>query len=142
LEQIPLTRVIARSRLYRSKPLGPQDQPDFINAVAALDTELSPIELLHQLQRIEREHARDRAAARWGPRTLDLDLLNYADLICADPELLLPHPGAHERDFVLVPWCEIAADAVIPGQGRVCELARCCASHGLVSVDSTATQRS
>jgi 2-amino-4-hydroxy-6-hydroxymethyldihydropteridine diphosphokinase len=142
LEHIPGSRVAARSGLYRSRPLGPQDQPDFINAVAALDTELSPVELLRQLQSIELQHGRDRSTGRWGPRTLDLDLLSYADLVRAEPELRLPHPGAHERDFVLVPWCEIAPEAIIPGQGAVCELARRRASHDLVSVDSTPTPRS
>ena len=114
--------VVLRSSLYRSKPMGPADQPDFVNAVVALLTRLPPQELLRRLQAIENEHGRERGAVRWGPRTLDLDLLSYGAVITSSDELELPHPGIAERNFVLLPLGEIAPDLVIPGLGRVADL--------------------
>jgi 2-amino-4-hydroxy-6-hydroxymethyldihydropteridine diphosphokinase len=123
LAALPMTRLLKRSSLYRTKPVGYLDQPEFVNAVAQLETRLGPRELLDALLEIERRHARVRSF-RNAPRTLDLDVLLYDEVISADPELILPHPRMHERAFVLVPLCEIAPDCVIPGKGVVAELAR------------------
>ncbi|HEY1774336.1 MAG TPA: 2-amino-4-hydroxy-6-hydroxymethyldihydropteridine diphosphokinase [Gammaproteobacteria bacterium] len=122
LADIPETRVTARSPLYRSAPLGSQDQPDYINAVAALDTRLAPLELLASLRDIERIHGRVRDGTRWGPRSLDLDLLLYGDVAMDTPELSLPHPGLPERAFVLYPLFDIAPQLAVPGKGTVREL--------------------
>jgi len=126
LGRIPATRCVLRSGLYRNPPLGPADQPDYINAVAGLDTGLAAEALLDALQAIERAHGRVRGAVRWGPRTLDLDLLLYGDRCRDDPRLTLPHPGLHRRAFVLYPLREIAPGLVIPGCGPVEALAACC----------------
>lgn len=123
LDGIRLTRVALRSRLYRNPPMGPAAQPDYVNAVAALDTGLAPQALLEALQEIERAHGRVRGAERWGPRTLDLDLLLYGDLRRDDARLTLPHPGLHRRAFVLYPLREIAPELVVPGRGPVEALA-------------------
>lgn len=109
------TRLVARSPLYGSSPMGPDDQPDYVNAVARLCTGLSPLALLDELQRIEAETGRDRSGERWGPRTLDLDLLLYDDVRRHDERLTLPHPGVTERAFVLVPLADIAPAARLPG---------------------------
>jgi 2-amino-4-hydroxy-6-hydroxymethyldihydropteridine diphosphokinase len=110
-----LGRVTARSRLYSTAPMGYADQPRFVNAVVALETELSARELLDGLLRIEREFGRDRAhAIPNGPRTLDLDILLYGSRILNEPGLEVPHPRLSERAFVLVPLSEIAPDAVVP----------------------------
>jgi 2-amino-4-hydroxy-6-hydroxymethyldihydropteridine diphosphokinase len=119
LKSISSTRVLACSPLYKSAPLGPQDQPDYINAVAALQTSLSPPELLAALRAIESQHGRQRDGSRWGPRTLDLDMLLYGDLQQAMPELTLPHPGLHERAFVLYPLYDVAPELEIPGRGSL-----------------------
>jgi 2-amino-4-hydroxy-6-hydroxymethyldihydropteridine diphosphokinase len=115
--------VVLRSSLYRSKPMGPADQPDFVNAVVALLTRLPPAELLSRLQAIENEHGRERGEVRWGPRTLDLDLLSYGTVITRSDELELPHPGIVERNFVLLPWQEIAPHYHVPGLATVAKLA-------------------
>jgi 2-amino-4-hydroxy-6-hydroxymethyldihydropteridine diphosphokinase len=111
----------ARSSLYMSAPMGPQDQPDFINAVAAVETQLAPLELLASLRSIERRHAR-RRERHWGPRTLDLDLLLYGSETIEHPDLQVPHPGIAGRSFVLLPLREIAPGIEIPGKGKVEEL--------------------
>lgn len=127
LDQIPGTHCVRHSSLYRSAPLGSKDQPAYVNAVAALDTGLAALELLAELQAIEQRQGRVRGAERWGPRTLDLDLLLYGDTRCESEILSLPHPRLHERSFVLYPLYEIAPDIEVPGQGSVRELAeRCC----------------
>lgn len=107
LQTLPLSKLVARSSLYASAPVGPQDQPDFINAVAALQTRLSPLALLDQLQALEQRHRRVRRR-HWGPRTLDLDLLWYAGLTLETPRLRIPHPEMHKRRFVIEPLAEIA----------------------------------
>jgi 2-amino-4-hydroxy-6-hydroxymethyldihydropteridine diphosphokinase len=106
--------VAAASPVYRSDPVGLTDQPPFLNAVAAVDTELEPDALLDVLLAVEAEHGRVRDV-RWGPRTLDLDLVAFADLVRDDPRLTLPHPRAHEREFVLRPLCDIAPDLPLAG---------------------------
>lgn len=122
LARIPSTRLLRHSRLYRTPPWGVADQPDFVNAVAELETRLGPRDLLDALLAIERANGRRRGAERWGPRTLDLDLLAYDDLKCEEAGLTLPHPRIGERAFVLMPLAEIAADLRIPGTGTVREL--------------------
>src|SRR6185369_13670537 len=118
---LPHTRIAARSSFYRSAPVGYQAQPDFVNAVAALDTGLAPGVLLEGLQGIERRHGRERSFPD-APRTLDLDLLLYGEEQIARPGLTVPHPRMHERAFVLRPLAEIAPEALIPGRGRATEL--------------------
>ncbi len=122
LDEIPKTRLVLRSSLYRSTPFGGVEQPDFVNAAAALLTGLAAMDLLTALQAIERRQGRDRDGARWGPRVLDLDLLVYAGATLDEPGLKVPHPGIAERNFVLLPLVEIAPELVIPGLGRVAEL--------------------
>lgn len=121
LAALPGTRLIASSSFYRSAPVGYRDQPDFVNAVAAMDTSLDPHALLGALLRIERDHGRVRDFPN-APRTLDLDIVAYGSLALDEPGLTIPHPRAHERAFVLVPLAEVAPDAELPGQGRVREL--------------------
>ena len=118
---VALPGVVSVSSLRETDPVGKTDQPKFLNGVAALDTSLSPRELLDLLLSIERELGRERRE-RWGPRVIDLDLLLYGDEIVDEPGLNVPHPRLHERRFVLEPLAEIAPGLVIPGRGRVEEL--------------------
>ncbi len=107
----------ARSSDYRTPPWGDEDQPAFINACIAVETELSPHALLERAHAVERSLGRDRARERrWGPRTIDIDILTYGDLAMAEPDLTLPHPRLFERAFVLVPLAEIAPDRIIGGR--------------------------
>ena len=122
LDAIPATRLMEQSSLYRSAPFGGIEQPDFVNAVAAVLTQLSASDLLAELQRIETERGRERGDVRWGPRVQDLDLLVYSTQKIDEPELIVPHPGIGERNFVLLPLGEIAPDLNIPGLGRVANL--------------------
>ncbi len=124
LSHIPQTLLIARSSLYRTPPLGPQDQPDFINAAAGLLTRLDPEELLREMKRCERELGRESAAVRWGPRIIDFDLLVYGDRRIDAAQLRVPHPGIQARNFVLYPLAEIAPELNVPGAGSVSELLR------------------
>lgn len=125
LAALPETRLLALSRFYRTPAWGRLDQPDFVNAAALLQTRLAPLELLQALLRIEREAGRERDAdARWGPRTLDLDLLLYAGQVLDLPGLRVPHPHLHARAFALVPLAEIAAAEPFPGHGTVAEALR------------------
>jgi len=118
LDALPSTRLLRASRLYRSRAWGRTDQPDFINAVAMLETTLGARELLDAMLGIEHGAGRERHPdERWGPRTLDLDLLLYGDAVMDEPGLHVPHPHLHERAFALVPLVEIAPDAMIPGIG-------------------------
>ena len=119
LAEIPTTRLIAQSSLYRSAPFGGVEQPDFVNAVASLLTQLTAEDLLRELQRIELERGRDRGGVRWGPRVLDLDLLVYSKQKIATPDLTVPHPGIGERNFVLLPLAEVAPQISIPGLGQM-----------------------
>ena len=129
LGKLPKTKLIARSSLYRSAPVGNINQPYFINAVAKLETRLAPRKLLAALLEIEQRHGRRREFPN-APRTLDLDLLLYGDLIHHEHGLTLPHPRMHQRAFVLSPLHEIAPDSVIPGIGSVAEvLAACTGQH-------------
>lgn len=130
LGELPKTRLIARSSLYRSAPVGNVNQPDFINAVAKLETTLTPRELLAALLEIERRHGRLREFPN-APRTLDLDLLLYGDLIHHEHGLTIPHPRMHQRAFVLSPLHEVAPDCVIPGIGLVEDLLAACTGQRL-----------
>jgi 2-amino-4-hydroxy-6-hydroxymethyldihydropteridine diphosphokinase len=121
LGQLPRSRVVGRSSLYRSAPLGSGQQPDFVNAVVGLDTDLGPESLLNELQEIEKRHGRERPFPG-APRTLDLDLLLHGDARISTPRLSVPHPRMHERAFVLKPLTEIAPDASIPGLGKARDL--------------------
>jgi 2-amino-4-hydroxy-6-hydroxymethyldihydropteridine diphosphokinase len=123
LAELDDTRVVRTSSLYRTAPIGHADQPDYINAVALLDTGLTPRALLECLQGIERAAGRERSF-RNAPRVLDLDLLLYDDQLIATPGLAVPHPRMHERAFVLAPLLEIAPDAIVPGHGRAADLLR------------------
>ena len=116
LDALPGTRLLARSALHRTTPVGYADQPDFVNACALLETELPPRALLEALLEVERRHGRERTIPN-GPRTLDLDIVLYGDRVIDEPGLRVPHPRAHERAFVLVPLLEAWPGAVIPGQG-------------------------
>jgi 2-amino-4-hydroxy-6-hydroxymethyldihydropteridine diphosphokinase len=122
LEQLPESRLVARSRLYRSAPWGVVDQPEFVNAVAGIETGLTPVELMQSLLTIERELGRERTGNRWGPRIIDLDLLLHGDAIIDEPGLRIPHPHLHERAFVLLPLAEVAPQLIVPGRGVVPEL--------------------
>jgi len=133
LAVLPDSRLVAVSTLYRTAPVGPGAQPDYVNAAARLSTRLDPVALLTALQGIERAHGRVRDGTRWGPRTLDLDLLLYDDLRCDLPGLNLPHPELHRRAFVLVPLLDIAPPGLrVPGRGRLEDLARALPQNDIV----------
>jgi 2-amino-4-hydroxy-6-hydroxymethyldihydropteridine diphosphokinase len=118
LEETPEIQTVRASRIYRGPPMGPQHQPDFFNAVAAVDTTLTAVELLAVLQDIEMRHGRVRDGEHWGPRTLDLDLLLYGDQVVSEPNLVVPHPGLYTRAFVLYPLYDVAPELRFP-DGRV-----------------------
>ncbi|MGL5947765.1 MAG: 2-amino-4-hydroxy-6-hydroxymethyldihydropteridine diphosphokinase [Aeromonas sp.] len=121
LRALPACQLGAVSPLYQTTPMGPQDQPDYINAVVELHTTLAPLPLLDVLQVLELAHGRERHT-RWGARTLDLDLLLYGQAEIHQPRLTVPHYGLSQRDFVLVPLCAIAPDVQVPGLGRARDL--------------------
>ncbi len=123
LGDLPESILVSESGLYRSSPMGPPDQPDFINAVAALLTQTDARDLLQRLQEIERKQGRKRDGERWGPRTLDLDLLAYAGETTNADDLIVPHPGIADRNFVLLPWQEIAPNYRVPRRAEVAAMA-------------------
>jgi len=125
LAEIPRTRLMALSPLYRSAPLGVATQPDFVNAVAAIETGLAPWALLEALLALEARFGRTRETPGEA-RTLDLDLLLYADRIVDEPGLIVPHPRMHQRAFVLAPLADLAPEQVIPGRGPVRVLLAAC----------------
>lgn len=135
LAGLPDTQLLAHSRLYCSAPMGPPDQPDYVNAVAALETSLPALDLLHALHAIEQAQGRIRDGQRWGPRTLDLDILVYGDECINDEQLVVPHPGLHDRNFVLYPLKEIAPGLVIPGRGALSDLVARCPASGLEPIE-------
>jgi 2-amino-4-hydroxy-6-hydroxymethyldihydropteridine diphosphokinase len=134
LEGLPATRVLARSSLYRSEPVGHAAQPQFVNAVAALETALVPEALLAGLLRLEDAHGRKRSFPN-APRTLDLDLLLYGDRVIRLPGLSVPHPRMHERAFVLKPLLEIAPAIVIPGVGPAEHCLAACTGQAVERID-------
>ncbi len=115
------TEVIAVSSYFVTKPVGGPEQPDYLNAVCILESDLPATDLLAVLQGIEKSLGRQRTV-QWGPRTIDLDLIQYGSLLSAADELELPHPRAHERRFVLEPWFEIEPDAILLTHGKISEL--------------------
>jgi 2-amino-4-hydroxy-6-hydroxymethyldihydropteridine pyrophosphokinase len=139
LDTLPSTRLVARSSLYRSAPLGYTDQPDFINAVAEIETGLSPRQLLEALLDMEHRHGRVRDFLN-GPRTLDLDILLYDGLMVHEPGLTLPHPRIGDRAFVLRPLLEIAPDCVVPGVGPAAGLLYNCEDQRLEKLPATALE--
>ncbi|MCI0506058.1 MAG: 2-amino-4-hydroxy-6-hydroxymethyldihydropteridine diphosphokinase [Gammaproteobacteria bacterium] len=122
------------SSLYRSPPMGPQNQPEYVNAVVEIATTLSPETLLLELNAIENRHDRARGAERWSARTLDLDILLYGDKLIKTENLTIPHLGLYERAFVLYPLLEIAPDLQIPGHGPLRELAHTIDAGGLEKI--------
>lgn len=115
------TQVIAVSEYFKTKPVSDIEQPDYLNAVCIIDSELSALDLLSLLHGIEKTLGRERLE-KWGPRTIDLDLIQYGSILSSADELKLPHPRAHERRFVLEPWVSIDPDAVLLTHGKVSEL--------------------
>ena len=115
------TDVIAVSQFYSTKPVGGPEQPDYLNAVCILESDLPALDLLSLLHGIEKSLGRERVE-KWGPRTIDLDLIQYGSLLSKAEELELPHPRAHERRFVLEPWFEIEPDAILLTHGKISEL--------------------
>lgn len=122
LKQLPKSRFLCASQLYSSTPMGPQNQPDYINAVAAIETELTPLELLDCTQAIELKQGRVRKEERWGPRTLDLDIILYGDEVIDSERLTVPHYGMKEREFVLYPLAEIAPNLTLPDGTELSQL--------------------
>lgn len=120
--RLPQTKLLKVSSFYQSKPLGPQDQPDYVNAVACIETQLAPLELLDALQHIENEQGRVRLR-RWGERTLDLDILLYNNLQLQSARLTIPHYDMKNREFVIIPLQEIAPDLILPCGDQVTNLA-------------------
>jgi len=114
--------VVSVSTLRETEPWGPVEQPPFLNGALAIETDLGPQEVLAVLLEVERALGRVREGERWGPRTIDLDVLLFGDLVVDEPGLTIPHPRLHERGFALEPLAELAPDAVVPGHGRVTDL--------------------
>jgi len=136
LGDLPRTRLVLRSSLYRSAPLGPVAQPDFVNAVAGVLTQLEAQELLHELKALETRLGRATPAVRWGPRLIDLDLLAHGNSRIASESITVPHSGIAERAFVLVPWAEVCPSLEVPGVGRVGALARRLGAAGLQRIEA------
>jgi len=135
LRDLPRCRLCDHSPLYRTPPLGVPGQPDYVNAVARLQTTLAPLALLDRLQDIEARMGRVRDGVRWGPRVIDLDLLLFGDLSLQHPRLQLPHPEMRHRAFVLVPLADLApADLAIPGQGPLAGLLEACDRSGMIRI--------
>lgn len=135
LQTLPQSRLRAISPHYRSRAIGPGTQPDYRNAVAALDTDLEPMALLDQLQAIERAQGRVRTE-RWAARTLDLDLLLYGDRVIADSRLQVPHLRLRERAFVLRPLADLAPDLILPDGLALADLLASCNDSDLIRSDS------
>lgn len=132
LAKLERSRFLEQSPLYLSDPMGPAGQPNYVNAVAKLETSLLPLELLDKIQAIELQHGRIRTGQRWGARTLDLDLLLYGDERVNIERLTVPHPGIKERNFVLYPLADVASTRLnIPGVGDLGELLAACSSDGI-----------
>jgi 2-amino-4-hydroxy-6-hydroxymethyldihydropteridine diphosphokinase len=130
LATLPETVLVAQSPFYASRPVGPQDQPDFVNGAVWLRTSLLPHQLLDELQSIEQKHGRERLR-HWGPRTLDLDILLYGERVLDDERLTIPHRELRNRDFAIQPLLDLKADLTLPDGTPVAELRRQCPDNGL-----------
>ena len=128
---LPDTTLVKCSSLYQSQPMGPQDQPNYVNAVALLVTALSPGALLQQTQLIENQQGRVRKANRWGPRKLDLDILLFGNLQIDKEHLTIPHYGMKHREFVLYPLFDIAPELILPCGEKLADLVQACSANGL-----------
>lgn len=134
LQNLPSSKLTKSSSLYCSAPMGPQDQPDYINAVVEIDTQLTAIELLDALQAIEQSQGRVRKDNRWGPRTLDLDIILYDNQQINNIRLTIPHYGMQEREFVLYPLIEIASNLTLPNGILLSHLVTLCDKNGLTKI--------
>lgn len=134
LKKLPKSNFQQVSSLFASKPMGPQDQPDYMNAVACIKTELSPIELLNELQKIELSFGRIRKDERWGARVLDLDILLIDDLVIDSERLTVPHYGMKVREFVIYPLVQINPDLMLPDGSKVTQLQKTINDNGLIIV--------
>ena len=130
LANLPETVLVAQSPFYASRPVGPQDQPDFVNGAVWLRTSLAPHQLLDELQGIEHKHGRERLR-HWGPRTLDLDILIFGDQMLDDERLTVPHRELRNRDFALQPLLDLKADLTLPDGTPIAKLRRQCPDNGL-----------
>ncbi|QHG92466.1 2-amino-4-hydroxy-6-hydroxymethyldihydropteridine diphosphokinase [Coxiella endosymbiont of Amblyomma sculptum] len=138
LSALPKTAILNRSNFYSSRPLGPQNQPDYINAVVALETRLSPIDLLKALQNLESRQGRNRCSeVRWGARTLDLDILLYDKSTIHNQLLSIPHPQLQNREFVLHPLCEIAPNLILSTGSLISDLKALCSNNGMKRLVTT-----
>jgi 2-amino-4-hydroxy-6-hydroxymethyldihydropteridine diphosphokinase len=133
LHGLPATKLLLRSRLYATEPMGPQQQPFYVNAAAGLLTQLTARELLDRLLQVERAMGRTRQE-RWGPRVIDLDLVWMVGSVLAEPGLTVPHPGVSMRNFVLYPLADIAPTMKIPGHGNVLDLKVAIGNHGIAEL--------
>jgi len=134
LRNLPNSELLQCSSLYCSAPMGPQDQPDYINAVAKIETQLSAIELLDALQSIEQNQGRVRKDNRWGPRTLDLDIILYDNKKIDSDRLTIPHYGMQDREFVLYPLAEISPKLTLPNGTHLSHLVALCDKNGLTKI--------
>ncbi|HXA34908.1 MAG TPA: 2-amino-4-hydroxy-6-hydroxymethyldihydropteridine diphosphokinase [Steroidobacteraceae bacterium] len=137
LTTLPATRLVSRSRLYKTRPMGPQDQPYFVNAAAGVLTQLTARQLLEGLLGIETAMGRNRSEQRWGPRVIDLDLVWMPGETLDEPGLTLPHPGVSRRNFVLYPLADIAPTLAIPGHGKVLDLLHSAGDEGISVLEKT-----
>ncbi|WP_226643000.1 2-amino-4-hydroxy-6-hydroxymethyldihydropteridine diphosphokinase [Microbulbifer variabilis] len=133
IEEIPRSRLLGCSSFYHSAPIGPGEQPDYVNAVAELESALQPIELLNQLQSIEQAHGRERSV-RWGARTLDLDILLFGEFRLDEARLQVPHPRMAERNFVLLPLAELAPQLQLPTGESLQQLLQNCPQNRLKKI--------
>jgi 2-amino-4-hydroxy-6-hydroxymethyldihydropteridine diphosphokinase len=136
LSGLPQTRLVLQSSLYGSKPMGPATQPDFVNAVAGLLTQLDMAAFFGALRALESALGREPPRVRWGPRRIDLDLLLFDAERLDGADLTLPHPGIVQRNFVLYPLLEVAPELTVPGRGRVAELAARVDAAGIWRLDN------
>jgi len=135
ISRIPNSRLVGRSQLYSSTPMGPADQPDYVNAVAQIKTELSPLELFKHTCDIEQLHGRTRNGEHWGPRTLDLDILLFGSESIHDETLTVPHYGLKQREFVIYPLLEISPELVLPCGTKLENLTESVPLNGMRPID-------
>lgn len=137
LAALALPHSLRHSPLYQSQPMGPSDQPPYINGVSVFETNLAPLELLDALQAIEQDQGRVRKEQRWGPRTLDLDILLYDQLVMDTERLTLPHYGMKQREFVLYPLADLCPDLILPCATPLADLLLTCPLKGMTPLSSS-----